>query len=78
MKWREAEKGRGGWDGMGNPTTKKRYALPSFPHRPQLSRPFLYDDTLIYGLSTMTRSNVGVVVEMTGSSVWVIDVADAK
>jgi len=39
---------------------------------------FPYDDPLNYGLNTMTRSNVGGVVKMTGSSVWAIDVADAE
>jgi len=38
---------------------------------------FPYDDPLNYGLNIMTRSNVGVVVRMTDSSVGAIDVADA-
>jgi len=36
-----------------------------------------YDDPFNYRLSTMMRSNVGVVVRTKGSLVWVIDVADA-
>ena len=39
---------------------------------------FPYDEPLNYGLSTMTRSNAGVVLKTTGSSVWVVDIADAE
>jgi len=39
---------------------------------------FPYDDPLNYGLNAMTRSNVGIVVKTTGSSIWAIDVADAE
>ena len=39
---------------------------------------FPYDDPLNYGLSMMTRSNVGVVVKMTGCTVWAIDITDVE
>jgi len=39
---------------------------------------FPCDDPLNYGLSTTMRSNVGVVVKMTDSSAWVIEVGARK
>lgn len=38
---------------------------------------FPYNDPLTYGLNTMVRGNIGVVVKMTSSLVWVIDVVAA-
>jgi len=66
MKWRWREAERESMDGMGNSTTK-RHALPPFPPQTAVVAPsfFLYDDPLNYGLNTMTRSDVSVVVKTT-------------
>jgi len=76
MTWREAEKES--MDGMGNPTTEETRAPFPSPTNCSYRTSVLYDDSLNYGRSTMTRSNVSVVVKTSGSSGWVNDVADAE